>query len=175
MRNFCLSIKEFKLGGLFIIRVITINTFLWPIYKAGQPSHYEISALLVLGMTFLSEAPRDLALSLAQSVICTFYFLSVFEPHMYVQAVTLLCTWGFPCICNWIWLFSLVNLSHLNLITDQLKEPTTIQSSFFLLHRFNKDTHVLYTLVLFIYIFNHSFTQQIFMATKMTPSIILDY
>lgn len=37
-RNLYLSLKEFKLGDLPIIRVITRNRFLWPVYKVWETS-----------------------------------------------------------------------------------------------------------------------------------------
>ena len=38
--SFYCSLQGFKLGTLTIIRVITRNKFLWPIYRAGQTSNY---------------------------------------------------------------------------------------------------------------------------------------
>ena len=73
MGKFHLSLKEFNFGALFIIRVITRDNFLCPIYRAGQTSNYWTSALpFVLPMTFLlSEAPRCLASSLTRNVTYT--------------------------------------------------------------------------------------------------------
>lgn len=72
IRNVFLSIKEFKLGALPIVRVITGNNFLWPVCRAGQSFNYRTSALLtVLPGTLLSpEAPRRLASGWAQDVTC---------------------------------------------------------------------------------------------------------
>lgn len=64
MRNFYLSLKEYKLRVLLIIRVITRGNILWLICRAGQTSNYWTYTLIVLLMTFLpSEASLCLTLS----------------------------------------------------------------------------------------------------------------
>lgn len=47
---FCPSLHDLeksKLGALPIMRVLTRNNFLWPIYRAGQTFNYWTSALLI--------------------------------------------------------------------------------------------------------------------------------
>lgn len=79
MRNFYLSLKEFKLGALPIM-IITRNDFLW------QGKLLITQHLFHLPSFLLSEVPRW---SLAQNVIYTSYSFSVFESLLYV---------GFPCV-----------------------------------------------------------------------------
>ena len=80
--NFYLSLKQFKLWALPIIRVVIRNNFLWLIYVAGQTSNSWTSALLIIPLIIVlsSEAPSTLSHSLAQNVILNSFYLSVSEP-----------------------------------------------------------------------------------------------
>lgn len=66
-----------------------------------------------------SEAPRCLTSLPARNVLYeyTSFSLSVSKPLLYVGSLTLSCMQSFyTYVCNYIWLFSLVNLSHVCLI-----------------------------------------------------------
>lgn len=102
--NFYLSLKECKLGGLPTIRIITRHNFLSPICRTAQ--------LLVTEPLFLWPCNDLPALwsPQAQNVVCTPVSLSIFEPLMYMGPLIPSCMWISPtCICNWIWLSSLVS------------------------------------------------------------------
>lgn len=106
MRNFYLSLKEFKSGALPLIRIIIRNN---SFVTSLKTSNYWMSTLLtILQMTFLpSETPRHLTSPLAHPCIYLI-ILSISDPLVYVEFHAYM--------QNQIWWFSLVNLSHFNFI-----------------------------------------------------------
>ena len=138
MRNVYLSLKESKLGALPIIGVITKDNFLWPIYRPQQTSNYWTSALLIILQwpSSLLKPEGTFTSFLAQDARCTTFSLSVSELHMYVESLTLSCMWGSHMhVCNYIGLFSLVNLSNVIWLLDKPEESRRVGESSFLPHR----------------------------------------
>lgn len=106
MRNFHLSLKQFKFGALPVIRVIARNNFLWPVNSTGQTSNYQTSALTILWMTCLPLKPRAPSLFLRSEAIHT-SFSHCFWTHHILGSLTFSSMWSSHMHeCNSIWLFS---------------------------------------------------------------------
>lgn len=141
-------------GVLPIIRAATRNDFVCPIYRTGHTSNYWASVLL--WMTFLPLKSQG-TLSVL-SAECHLYFIFTFclwTSHT--------CIWGsIHVLCKYIWPFSFVNLSHVYLTLNQLKEPRRIEEIFSppTPHMPIAQTHVAYwkpgCLVVYVAPFHHA-------------------
>ena len=99
--NIYLSVKEFKLRALPIIRVITKNNLSRPIYSEGHASNYWTSALLIVQqMTSLPVSPRVPVLVLSSECHTYSSSLSVSGPLVHVGSLILVGGGSHTCTCN---------------------------------------------------------------------------
>ena len=131
-----LSCKEFKLGSLAHNKSYHQTKLLWPIYRAGQTSNWNL--LLLLSFSDLPPlwSPRAASPVCSPGAVCPSFSLSVFESLTFRDSDSLLQA-EFPyrsvCICDWIWPFSLANLPLLYLTIRPARRSLRVEKSFFLL------------------------------------------
>lgn len=135
LRNFYVSLTEFKLGALTIIRVITRDNFLWPSYMAGQTYNYWTTAPLIILQWPSTPLKPQGSYPILRSE-CHIYLVFSLCP------LNLLCMWGLLLshvhrilIHTYVIKFghfSLVNMSHFYLIIRPAEITLRAEGSFFL-------------------------------------------
>lgn len=116
--------KRFSLPKESILRALRIlelspEITLWSMHRTDK--HLTTQQLLLLcsnDWLFPLWSPRLFTASLAQNVTYISFYLFVSDPHVCGGSLTISCAWGsHTYVCNWIWLFSLVKVLHVNVIS----------------------------------------------------------